>query len=222
MTDAIRVLIVDDHAIVRNGLQALLDTEPDIEVVGEAENGQQAVALAKQHRPDVILMDLEMPVMNGIEAIGEITASDIDSRILVLTSFATDDKVFPAIKAGAVGYLLKNTAPDELTAAIRRVNRGESSLDPLVARKLLEELTGPTAKPQLEDPLTEREEEVLRLVAKGYSNKQIAAELYISETTVRSHVSSILGKLHLASRTQAALYALREGIASLDDDPDSP
>jgi len=158
-----------------------------------------------------------MPVMTGIEAIQEINASDVDSRILVLTSFATDDKIFPAVKAGALGYLLKNTAPDELTDAIRRVNRGESSLDPLVARKLLEEITAPAGRSQLEDPLTDREEEVLRLVAKGYSNKQIAAELVVSETTVRSHVSNILGKLHLASRTQAALYALREGIATLDE-----
>lgn len=219
MSDLIRVLIVDDHAIVRSGLRALLDTEPDIQVVGEAADGRQAVAMSAQFGPDVILMDLEMPVMDGIEAIREIAAAEGGSRILVLTSFATDDKVFPAIKAGAIGYMLKSTGPKELTDAIRRVDKGESSLDPLVARKLLEELARPPAQPKAEDPLTQREEEVLLLIAKGYSNMQIATELVISETTVRSHVSNILGKLHLASRTQAALYALREGIAPLDDEP---
>jgi len=219
VSDLIRVLIVDDHAIVRSGLRALLDTEPDIQVVGEAADGRQAVAMSAQFGPDVILMDLEMPVMDGIEAIREIAAAEGGSRILVLTSFATDDKVFPAIKAGAIGYMLKSTGPKELTDAIRRVDKGESSLDPLVARKLLEELARPPAQPKAEDPLTQREEEVLLLIAKGYSNMQIATELVISETTVRSHVSNILGKLHLASRTQAALYALREGIAPLDDEP---
>lgn len=217
MNDDIRIVIVDDHSIVRNGLRALLDTEADLDVVGEAENGRQAVDRVLQLRPDVTLMDLEMPVMNGIDAIQEISRQWPEARILVLTSFATDDKVFPAVKAGALGYLLKNTAPDELTEAIRRVARGESSLDPLVARKLLEELSHPPKQPGTEEPLTDREEQVLKLIAKGYSNKQIASELVISDTTVRSHVSSILGKLHVASRTQAALYALREGLASLDD-----
>lgn len=217
MSNSIRILITDDHVVVRRGTQALLATEPEIDVVGEAKNGEEAVAKALQLQPDVILMDLEMPVMDGIEAIRRITASRPDARILVLTSFATDDKVFPAIKAGALGYLLKDSSPDELVRAIRQVHRGESSLHPTIARKLLQEMSRPMQKPPTEDPLTEREVEVLRLVAQGRSNQDIADELVISEATVRTHVSNILGKLHLASRTQAALYALKEGLASLDD-----
>ncbi|MBI1293742.1 response regulator [bacterium] len=217
MSNLIRILITDDHVVVRRGTQALLATEPEIEVVGEAKNGEEAVAKALQLQPDVILMDLEMPVMDGIEAIRRITASRPDARVLVLTSFATDDKVFPAIKAGALGYLLKDSSPDELVRAIRQVHRGESSLHPTIARKLLQEMSRPMQKPPTADPLTEREVEVLRLVAQGRSNQDIADELVISEATVRTHVSNILGKLHLASRTQAALYALKEGLASLDD-----
>ncbi|MBX2999583.1 MAG: response regulator transcription factor [Caldilineaceae bacterium] len=212
-----RILITDDHVVVRRGTQALLATEPEIEVVGEAKNGEEAVAKALQLQPDVILMDLEMPIMDGIEAIRRITASRPEARVLVLTSFATDDKVFPAIKAGALGYLLKDSSPDELIRAIRQVHRGESSLHPTIARKLLQEMSRPSQKPPTEDPLTDREVEVLKLVAQGRSNQEIADELVISEATVRTHVSNILGKLHLASRTQAALYALKEGLASLDD-----
>jgi NarL family two-component system response regulator LiaR len=217
MSNPIRILITDDHVVVRRGTQALLATEPEIEVVGEAKNGEEAVAKALQLQPDVILMDLEMPIMDGIEAIRRITASRPDARVLVLTSFATDDKVFPAIKAGALGYLLKDSSPDELVRAIRQVYRGESSLHPTIARKLLQEMSRPSQKPPTEDPLTDREVEVLKLVAQGRSNQDIADELVISEATVRTHVSNILGKLHLASRTQAALYALKEGLASLDD-----
>jgi len=217
MTSAIRVLVADDHAIVRKGIRALLATEPDIEVVGEVENGQEAVAEADRLRPDVILMDLVMPEMDGIEAIRRITAHQSEARILVLTSFAADDKVFPAIKAGALGYLLKDSSPGELVQAIHQVYRGESSLHPTIARKLLQELSRPSERPPTPEPLTEREVEVLRLVARGQSNREIADQLVISEATVRTHVSNILGKLHLASRTQAALYALREGLASLDD-----
>jgi two-component system, NarL family, response regulator LiaR len=217
MSNTIRILLTDDHVVVRRGTQALLSTEPEIQVVGEAKNGEEAVAKAEELRPDVILMDLEMPVMDGIEAIRRITASQKDARILVLTSFATDDKVFPAIKAGALGYLLKDSSPDELVRAIRQVYRGESSLHPTIARKLLQEMSRPSQKPPTDDPLTEREFEVLKLVAQGNSNQDIADELIISEATVRTHVSNILSKLHLASRTQAALYALKEGLASLDD-----
>jgi NarL family two-component system response regulator LiaR len=217
MTSAIRVLVADDHAIVRKGIRALLATEPDIEVVGEVENGQEAVAEADRLRPDVILMDLVMPEMDGIEAIRRITAHQSEARILVLTSFAADDKVFPAIKAGALGYLLKDSSPGELVQAIHQVYRGESSLHPTIARKLLQELSRPSERPPTPEPLTEREVEVLRLVARGQSNREIADQLVISEATVRTHVSNILGKLHLASRTQAALYALREGLASLDE-----
>ena len=217
MTGPIRVLVVDDQAIVRKGIRALLATEPDIEMVGEAENGQEAVTEAERLQPDVILMDLVMPEMDGIEAIRRITARQPEARILVLTSFAADDKVFPAIKAGALGYLLKDTDPEELVPAIRRVYREESSLHPTIARKLLQELSQPSERQPTPEPLTGREVEVLRLVARGRSNRVIADQLVISEATVRTHVSNILGKLHLASRTQAALYALREGLASLDD-----
>jgi NarL family two-component system response regulator LiaR len=217
MTSAIRVLVADDHAIVRKGIRALLATEPDIEVVGEAENGREAVTEVERLQPDVILMDLVMPEVDGIEAIRRITARQPEAHILVLTSFAADDKVFPAIKAGALGYLLKDSSPEDLVQAIHQVYRGESSLHPTIARKLLQELSRPSERPPTPDPLTEREVEVLRLVARGQSNQEIADQLVISEATVRTHVSNILGKLHLASRTQAALYALREGLASLDD-----
>ena len=217
MTSSIRVLVADDHAIVRKGIRALLATEPDIEVVGEAENGREAVTEAEKLQPDVILMDLVMPEMDGIEAIRRITARQPEARILVLTSFAADDKVFPAIKAGALGYLLKDSGPEELVQAIHQVYLGESSLHPTIARKLLQELSRPSKRPPTPEPLTEREVEVLRLVARGRSNREIADQLVISEATVRTHVSNILSKLHLASRTQAALYALREGLASLDD-----
>jgi NarL family two-component system response regulator LiaR len=218
MTDPVRVLVVDDHVVVRKGIRALLATERDIEVVGEAENGREAVAEAERLRPDVILMDLVMPEMDGIEAIHRITTRQPEARILVLTSFAADDKVLPAIKAGALGYLLKDSGPGELVEAIRQVQRGESSLHPAIARKLLQELSRPSDRPPASEPLTEREVEVLQLVARGRSNREIAEELTISEATARTHVSNILGKLHLASRTQAVLYALREGLASLDDE----
>ena len=213
----IRILITDDHVVVRKGIQALLSTEPDIDVIGEAENGQQAVLEAERLRPDVILMDLVMPEMDGVEAIRRITRQQPEAHILVLTSFAADDKVFPAIKAGALGYLLKDSGAKELVQAIHQVYRGEPSLHPTIARKVLQELSHPTEQPPTPDPLTEREVEVLRLVARGQSNQQIAEQLVISEATVRTHVSNILSKLHLASRTQAALYALREGLASLSD-----
>ena len=213
----IRVLIVDDHAIVRKGIRALLATESDIAVVGEAGNGQEAVAQVRALAPDVVLMDLVMPGVSGIDAIRQIVAQQPSSRILVLTSFAGDEQIFPAIKAGALGYLLKDSEPNELVEAIRRVHRGESSLHPSVARKVLRELAQPAAPDHGQAILTEREVAVLRLVARGMSNQEIADQLVITEATVRTHVSNILSKLHLASRTQAALYALREGIASLDD-----
>jgi len=213
----IRILIVDDHTIVRKGLCALLGTRADIQVVGEASDGQEAVAQADALHPDVILMDLVMPGLDGIQAIQQIMAHHPEIRILVLTSFATDDKVFPAIKAGALGYLLKDSNPDDLVQAIRQVHRGESSLHPLIARKVLQELTHPSDRPPTLDPLTQREAEVLRLIAQGLENQDIAERLVISGTTVRTHVSSILAKLHLASRTQAALYALRQGLASPGD-----
>jgi len=217
MDGSIRVLIADDHAIVRKGIRALLATEPDIEVVGEAASGQEAIAETQRLRPDVVLMDLLMPELDGIDVIRRINQRQPETRILVRTSFATDDKIFPAIKAGALGYLLKDSSPEELAQAIHQVHRGESSLHPVIARKVLQELSRPSEHPPTPDPLTPREVEVLQLVAQGRSNQEIADLLVISETTVRTHVSNILNKLHLASRTQAALYALREGLASLED-----
>lgn len=214
----IRVLIADDHAIVRKGVQALLAEVDGIEVVGEAGDGQEAVALAETLHPDVIMMDLVMPVMDGVEAISKITAQHKEVRIIALTSFATDDKVFPAIKSGALGYILKDSEPEKLIEAIQQVHRGEPSLDPSIARKVLNEISRPTRQPISPEPLTEREVEVLRLVAKGLSNQEIADRLSIAEVTARTHVSHILSKLHLANRVQATLYALREDLASLDND----
>jgi NarL family two-component system response regulator LiaR len=223
----IRVFVADDHAIVRRGIAAVLEIVPDIEVVGEAKNGEEAIAQVERLRPDVILMDLVMPEMDGIEAIRRIKDRQPDARILVLTTFAGEDKIFPAIKAGALGYHLKDSRPEELVQAIREVYRGESSLHPVIARKVLEELSrpphrkgsgaAPSERPPTPDPLTPREVEVLQLVAQGLENWEIAERLVISEATVRTHVSNITSKLHVASRTQAALYALREGIASLDE-----
>jgi NarL family two-component system response regulator LiaR len=211
--EPIRVLIVDDHTIVRKGIRALLAEIEDIAVVGEANDGVEAVAQAAALTPDVILMDLLMPQMDGIEATRQITSRQPRARVLVLTSFAADDKVFPAIKAGALGYLLKDSAPQDLVQAIRQVHHGEPSLHPTIARKVLQELAHPPESRPTPDPLSEREMDVLRLVAQGLSNREIAEKLVVSETTARTHVSNILGKLHLASRTQAALYALREGLA---------
>lgn len=213
----IRLLIADDHPVIRRGIRAMLETIPDIVVVAEAADGQSAVAQAEQHRPDVILMDLVMPGMDGIEAIRRIRACRPDARILVLTTFAGEDKIFPAIKAGALGYHLKDSGPEQLIEAIRQVHRGESSLHPLVARKVLQEIAAASEQPPTAEPLTAREMEVLRLVAEGRDNHQIAAQLVVTDATVRTHVSNILGKLHLATRTQAALYALREGLTALDD-----
>ncbi|MDX1436334.1 MAG: response regulator transcription factor [Anaerolineales bacterium] len=215
MNEPIRVFIADDHPIVRRGISDLLETEEGIRVVGEAGDGKEAVAGVLATSPDIVLMDLVMPEMDGIEATRQIKAEDNSPRILVLTSFATDDKVFPAIKAGASGYLIKDTGPDELLAAIRKVQRGEPTLHPEIAQKLLNEISGPATAPPSTDPLTEREVEVLKLIARGLSNQEIAGTLVVSAATVYTHVSNILSKLHLASRTQAALFALREGYASL-------
>jgi NarL family two-component system response regulator LiaR len=216
MAETIRVLICDDHAVVREGLRALIATESDIEIVGEAADGEKAIAAFRALRPDVALLDMVMPRMDGLNAIRTIKSEFPEANILVLTSFAEDDMVFPAIKSGALGYLLKDTSPEELIRAIRDVSRGEASLHPSIARRLIQELSQPTTLPPTPEPLTERELGVLKLVAKGYSNEEIAETLVVSERTARGHVSSILNKLHLANRTQAALYALREGLASLD------
>jgi two-component system, NarL family, response regulator LiaR len=213
----VRILVVDDHVIIRKGIRAVLELVPDMVLVGEAENGLEAVKQDEALQPDVILMDLVMPEMDGIEAIRRIKLHRNDARILVLTTFAGEDMVFPAIKAGALGYHLKDSSPDALVQAIREVNRGEASLHPLIARKVLHELSSPPEQLPTTDPLTAREFEVLQYLARGYENREISEKLIISEATVRTHVSNILGKLHLASRTQAALYALKEGLASLDE-----
>ena len=212
-TDApIRVLIADDHAIVRLGLRALIATEPGMEVVGEAVDGLDVVRKARSLRPDVIVLDLVMPHKDGIQATAEITREDPGARILVLTSFAEEDKLVPAFKAGAVGYLLKDSAPQDLLQAIRDVAQGASTLHPQIAHHLIRALRQPAERPAAM-PLTAREREVLRLVAQGLSNDEIAERLHLGERTVRTHISNILRKLHLANRTQVALYALRASLA---------
>ena len=219
MDNEIRVLICDDHAVVREGLRALLSTEADMTIVGEAADGEGAVLAYRDLQPDVTLLDMVMPRMDGLEAIRAIKGEFPHARILVLTSFAEDDMVFPAIKSGALGYLLKDSSPDELIRAIRDVSRGEASLHPSIARRLIMELSQPSTLPPTPEPLTEREVEVLRLVAQGLSNQEIAKTLTISERTVGNHIGSILRKLHLANRTQAALYALRRGLVDINSAP---
>jgi len=219
MGKPIRVLIADDHAIVRRGLRTLIASQSDMEVVGEAANGVEAVLQTRTTQPDLVLMDMVMPRQDGATAIREIKKEHPQVRILVLTSFAEDDKIFPAIKSGALGYLLKDTDTDQLLQAIRDVSDGKSSLDPNVALRVIRELNHASDLPPTEDPLTERELEVLQLVAQGLTNSEIADRLALGERTVGNHISSILSKLHLANRTQAALYALREGIAPLHPVP---
>jgi NarL family two-component system response regulator LiaR len=213
MPDVISVLIADDHPFVRHGLRTYLETLEDMDVAGEAADGAEAVELAGRLLPDVVLMDLVMPELDGIEATRQIKAASPATKVIALTSFDDDEKVFPAIKAGAAGYLLKDVRPAELAEAVRKASRGEALLAPSVAAKLMQEVAGerPAAS-----GLTDRELEVLRLIARGLPNKQIAQELVVSDKTVKTHVSNILAKLHLADRTQAALYAVREGLAQLD------
>src|SRR5215212_2368284 len=208
-SEKIRVMIVDDHAVVRQGLRSFLELQGDIEVVGEAADGAEAVAQAKELLPDVILMDLVMPTMDGVEATRTITAAVPSARVLVLTSFSEDEKVFASIKAGAHGYLMKDVLPPELIRAIRTVYRGEAQLHPEIARKLMNEFSSPTPTAPRHS-LTDRELEVLRLISRGRSNREIAEELVLSEKTVKTHVSNILQKLHLSDRTQAAVYALKQ------------
>jgi len=216
MPKTIRLLICDDHAVVRRGLRSLVGVKPEMELVGEAVDGEEAVSMAKKLKPDVIIMDLIMPRKDGVTAIAEIKKKNQDAKILVLTSFSDDKNVFSAIKAGASGYLLKDSSPEDLLQAIDDVYHGKSSLHPVIAQKVIHEMHQPSDLPPTDDPLSEREVEVLRNVAQGMSNQEIAQTLKIKEGTVRIHVGNILNKLQLANRTQATLYALREGLAELD------
>jgi NarL family two-component system response regulator LiaR len=214
--DRIGILVVDDHVVVREGLCSLIGARKDMVVVGEASDGNEAVQKATILNPDVILMDLVMPQMGGIEAIKTIKQLNPEARILVLTSFNEDRQVYEAVKGGALGYLLKDSSSNDLIEAIQKVYHGEISLQPAIALKVVNELSQPPDRPGTADPLSAREEEVLRLVAQGITDGEIAQRLVISVRTVNKHISNILAKLHLANRTQAALYALREGFADLD------
>src|ERR687888_2159934 len=207
----IRVLIVDDHGVVREGLRAYLELEPDIMVVGEARDGQEGVKRAQELHPDVVLMDLVMPRMDGVEATAAIKQQQPQAHVIVLTSFVDDDRVVPAIRAGATSYLLKDVAAADLARAIRGARAGQAQLHPEVARRLMQTVTTPR-KTEAVTQLTDREREVLHLLAEGRSNKEIARALVVSERTVKGHVSNILGKLGLQDRTQAALYAVRHGL----------
>ena len=207
----IRVLIADDHAVVRQGLRTFLELQDDIEVVADVADGEAALRAAREHEPDVVLMDLVMPGMGGVEAIRGLREARPEARVLVLTSFLDDEKLFPAVRAGAAGYLLKDVEPAELVRAIRTVDDGEALLHPAVAARLMEEFAE-TERPAAEEALTAREREVLQLIARGLPNKLIARDLEIAEKTVKTHVSSILSKLGLTDRTQAALYAVRRGM----------
>jgi NarL family two-component system response regulator LiaR len=211
-TRPIRVLIVDDHGMVREGLRAYLELESDIQVVGEARDGQEAVRRAQELQPDVVLMDLVMPNMDGVDATSQIKQQRPDTHVIILTSFLEDERVVPAIKAGATSYLLKDVAAADLARAIRGARAGQAQLHPEVARRLMQQVTSPR-KAEAGAQLTEREREVLRLLAEGRSNKEIARSLVVSERTVKGHVSNILGKLGLQDRTQAALFAVRHGLA---------
>jgi NarL family two-component system response regulator LiaR len=209
--EKIKVLIVDDHQVVRQGLRTFLELHEDIYVIGEAQDGQEAVKLVRQYKPDVVLMDLVMPRMDGISATQQVLALDSAIKVIVLTSFSEDDKVIPAIQAGAASYLLKDVSPDDLVEAIRAVHHGEARLHPDIARKLMQQVSqmhNITHGSSI-DELTGREQEVLRLVARGRSNREIAQDLFISEKTVKTHVSNILGKLHLEQRTQLVVYAIK-------------
>ncbi len=216
MPNSIQILICDDHPIVRIGLKSLLNETPGMELVGEAVDGEEAVRLAKSIKPDVIIMGIVMPRKNGIDAMSEIKKNAPDIPILVFSNFSDDNYVFPAIKAGANGYLLKDSTSEELIQAVSDIYNGKSSLHPVIAQKVIQELHQPSDLPQIEDPLTVREVDVLKHVAQGLSNQDISKELKIKEGTVRIHVGNILNKLQLSNRTPVALYALRKGIAELN------
>jgi NarL family two-component system response regulator LiaR len=214
--EKIKVLIVDDHKVVRQGLRTFLELQEDVLVVGEAGDGESAVEMVRQLNPNVVLMDLVMPRLDGISATRQVKSLGSDTKVIALTSFTEDDKVFPAIQAGASSYLLKDVSPEELVEAIRAVFRGEARLHPDIARKLMEQVarqTTPSRESPVED-VTERELEVINLVAHGRSNQEIANELVISEKTVKTHISNILRKLQLVDRTQLAIYAIKKGLVN--------
>jgi NarL family two-component system response regulator LiaR len=213
MTEPITVMLVDDHTIVRQGVRAYFDTLPDLRVVAEATTGAEAVQMAGEQAPDVVLMDLVMPNVDGVEATRRVKQASPRSQVIVLTSYHQDEHIFPAIRAGALSYLLKDIAPAQLAEAVRKAARGEAVLHPQVAARVVQELQGATK--DVVNPFTglsERELEVLKLIADGASNEEIAERLVISAKTVKSHVSNILSKLHVVDRTQAAVYAWREGV----------
>jgi NarL family two-component system response regulator LiaR len=214
----IRLLVVDDQTVVREGLAAILTNYPDIEVIGQAADGNQALEIIKQAKPNVVLLDLVMPGLDGLATIPKIREIAPSARILVVTSFADSDRVYQAIKAGALGYILKDATREQLVMAIQDVAQGRASLQPSIAVKLIQEINHPSEVLYTADPLTRRELETIRLIARGLSNQEIATELFVNERTIAKYVSSILDKLHLANRTQAALYALREGITELADE----
>jgi len=211
----IRILIADDHPIVREGLSAVLETQPDFEIVGEASSGAQAVERAAELRPDVILLDLELPVMDGVAALRAIRAADPAAKVIIFTAFDTDERILGAVQAGAQGYLLKGAPREELFQAIRVVHEGGSLLQPVVAARLMRQVSAAATAPDLPEALTERELEVLHLLAKGRQNKEIANELVISERTVKFHVSAILAKLGVGNRTEAVSRAAQLGLVEL-------
>lgn len=212
MEETIKILIADDHPLIRQGLRVIIEAQPDLELVGEANNGEQAVQQALALHPDIVIMDLQMPVKDGLASTREIAQADPRAQVLVLTSFPDDDNVYAAIKAGAMGFLLKDSSAEYLLDAIRTVSRGESVLHPTIARKLMQEIKQPLKLPPTTEPLTPREVQVLGYLAQGMANSQIANNLSVSVRTVSTHVRNILDKLHLANRTQAALYAVEQGI----------
>ena len=213
MSETITMVLVDDHQIVRQGVRALLETQPDITIVGEASSGEEGVRLCADQAPDVVLMDLVMPGMNGVEATRQIKQQSPRTQVIVLTSYHEDEHILPAIKAGALSYLLKDVSPAELLDAVRKAARGETTIHPRVAAKMMQALHGSDEKEESSfADLSRREIEVLRLIAEGMPNAAIAEALFISEKTVKSHVGNILSKLHLADRTQAAVYAWRSGL----------
>ena len=214
----IRTLVVDDQTVVREGLAAILTNYADIEVIGQASDGLQATEIIKREKPDVVLLDMAMPVQDGLTTIPKIRECSPNTRILVVTAYAENDMVYQAIKAGALGYILKDATRDQLLQAVRDVDQGRASLQPSIAVKLIQEINHPAELVYTADPLTRRELETIKLIARGLSNQEIAEQLVVNERTIAKYVSSILDKLHLANRTQAALYALKEGITGLNDE----